>query len=408
MKIGIVTTWFERGAAYVSKQFEDCLSVEHNVFIYARGGEKYAKDDLKWDNDNVTWAKKVVSPFTSTIIDKKDFKKWLKYNEIEAVIFNEQRWWYPILWCNEMGIKTIAYVDYYTEETLPLFSVYDILICNTKKHFKAFEWHLGARYVAWGTDLDKFIPNSTVIEEESNIVKLFHSCGMNPLRKGTDLLLKCLEKLQNQNYQLTIHSQVSLTDYFPELAPIINGYLANGKLKIIQKTVTAPGLYFLGDVYIYPSRLDGIGLTVAEAVSSGMCIVVPDCGPMNEFVSDEFSKKIKVDKYYSRSDGYYWPQNEVSLIDLAKGIDYFLDNEDKIERWKICARNFATKNLNWKKNANYLLEVVEDLSSKANIKIESSTIQLINNYEKSGVRKLNNLSIKFSWFYKLYKKNLRA
>src|SRR5690606_9428303 len=131
----------------------------------------------------------------------------------------------------------------------------------------------------------------------------------NPKRKGTDLLLKSLDKLQRNNFKITVHTQVPITDFFPELEELINKYIKEDKLKIIEKTVSAPGLYHIGDVYIYPSRLDGIGLTVPEAISSGLCVIVPDCGPMNEFVTDEFGLKIKVDRFYSRSDGYYWPQN---------------------------------------------------------------------------------------------------
>ena len=41
MNIGIVTTWLERGASYVSRQYYEVLSKFHNVYIYARGGEKY-------------------------------------------------------------------------------------------------------------------------------------------------------------------------------------------------------------------------------------------------------------------------------------------------------------------------------------------------------------------------------
>ena len=37
MHIGIVTTWFERGAAYVSRQYRDALAGQHTVFIFARG-----------------------------------------------------------------------------------------------------------------------------------------------------------------------------------------------------------------------------------------------------------------------------------------------------------------------------------------------------------------------------------
>ena len=33
MKVGIVTTWFERGAAYVSRQYAQLLEADHEVFI---------------------------------------------------------------------------------------------------------------------------------------------------------------------------------------------------------------------------------------------------------------------------------------------------------------------------------------------------------------------------------------
>ena len=62
MRIGIVTTWFERGAAYVSRQYRKQLERQHEVFIYARGGERQAIQDPKWDDKNVTWGKASVIP----------------------------------------------------------------------------------------------------------------------------------------------------------------------------------------------------------------------------------------------------------------------------------------------------------------------------------------------------------
>ena len=58
MNIGIVTTWFERGASQVSRQYRDLLNKKNNVFIYARGGEKYERNNPIWDTQDVTWGKK--------------------------------------------------------------------------------------------------------------------------------------------------------------------------------------------------------------------------------------------------------------------------------------------------------------------------------------------------------------
>ena len=88
MNIGIVTTWFDRGAAYVSKAYMDVLSQEHQVFIYARGGEHYAIGDPRWDLDNVTWGSQVLDkPYL--YIDWDEFSSWLRVNHIDILLFNE-------------------------------------------------------------------------------------------------------------------------------------------------------------------------------------------------------------------------------------------------------------------------------------------------------------------------------
>ncbi len=387
MKIGIVSTWFERGAAYVSSQIEEALSEEHEVFIYVRGGERYAKGDVKWDKDNVTWGKKISSPFQGTLIDKKEFLSWINNNKIDVVIFNEQRWWLPILWCNEINIKTVAYIDYYTEETIPLFAAYNILICNTKKHFSAFGWHKGAVFIPWGTNIDLFSPKS--INRIDSVVNFFHSCGMNPQRKGTDLLIYSLEHVKNCNFKLIIHTQVSLSSFFPELTDIIQHYVESGKLIIREETVSAPGLYSLGDVYVYPTRLEGIGLTIAEAISSGLGLIIPNDTPMSEFSHASFSKKIRVTKFYSRKDGYYWPQNEISIKDLAVAMDFFIMRHENISIYKKAARAYALENLDWNKNSKALLIVISALEGTNPTKIAIGTLKLIYKYENSGLRKFN-------------------
>ena len=142
MNVGIVTTWFERGAAYVSRQYLEALRSDSNnsVYIYARGGESYARNQSEWDRDFVTWGKVNKKYYCgATGIEKKDFIDWLKNRQIDVVLFNEQNWWIPVIWCKELGIKVGTYVDYYTEETVPFFAIYDYILCNTKRHYRLFK-----------------------------------------------------------------------------------------------------------------------------------------------------------------------------------------------------------------------------------------------------------------------------
>ena len=151
MNLGIVTVWDERGAGYVSKHYRDYLKNHFNVFIYNRG---YSKN--KFYQDKQIYNSSKVSSSKPMSIHKKEFKKWIDINTIETILFNEQQSWEPILWCKKWKVKTVAYIDYYTEETVSLHDAYDLLICNTKRHFDAFKNHHNVKFYKWGTDLKIF------------------------------------------------------------------------------------------------------------------------------------------------------------------------------------------------------------------------------------------------------------
>ena len=403
MKIGIVTTWFERGAAYVSKQYEQLLSENHEVFIYARGGEQYAIGDPKWDRENVWWGKRKISPM-STYIDKKDFIKWLKKKNIELVIFNEQHWLEPVMICNKLNIKTVAYIDYYTEETIPFFEIYDALFCNTKRHFSAFKWHPQVYYIPWGTNTEIFKPIKIKSTNKDKIV-FFHSCGMNPRRKGTHLLLDALELLEEyyEQIEVIIHTQIDLKKFFPNRIDQINKLINNKVLKIINKTVSSPGLYYMGDVYVYPSILEGIGLTVAEAVSCGLPVIVPNDAPMNEFIKDNINGKlVEVDKFFARADGYYWPQNNCNINSLKEKMIFYIQNRNELTKYKKIAREYALNNLNWENNKNLLVNIICNIQyRKKNIKDLHKKLKFYYNKKIPGFMYFDFM---YNFMYYIYKK----
>ena len=87
MKIGIVTTWFERGAAIVSRQFMDVLNSQgHDIYIYARGGESFAKNDKNWNLRNVNWNRYLFSNIP-TDIDKTQFLEWIDNVNLDCILF---------------------------------------------------------------------------------------------------------------------------------------------------------------------------------------------------------------------------------------------------------------------------------------------------------------------------------
>lgn len=389
MNIGIVTVWYERGAAYVSRQYRELIKDDFNVFIYARGGEQYAIGDPIWDDRTVTWARKIPLPVPAAI-DKDNFLRWIKTNKIETLLFNEQHWWLPVLWCKEIGVTIGAYIDYYTEETIPLFSAYDFLLCNTKRHFETFQWHPGAYYIPWGTDIEIFCP-PLVTHDRDGIVTFFHSSGMSPTRKGTDFVIEAFEKIKGQK-KLIIHSQVDLLKKLSHMRGVIEKLLQKAELTIIEKTVPAPGCYHLGDVYVYPSRLEGIGLTIAEALASGLPVIVPDNPPMNEFVDETNGRKVAICRLYARSDGYYWPQCDVDICSLSQEMQWYLDRSDQLISFKKQARNYALKYLDWRKNKTKIIELFKNVKTYSNYNKDS-----IISFETKRAKSNSLLSLYMKW-----------
>lgn len=353
LNIGIVTTWFERGAAYVSRAYLETLSKEHNIFIYARGGENFGIGDQQWDQPNVKW-----SSLGSFEIDQNDFKQWIQQNNIQLIIFNEQEhWWPPILWAHEAGVKTVDYVDYYTKRMLHWFEAFDALWCNTKRHYSVFNWHSGALYIPWGTDIELFHPQNH--GPNTNLV-FFHSAGMGGynLRKGTDILVRSFQNVKGPT-ELIIHSQVPVETFGSAISKLIASDL---RIKFIYKTVTAPGLYHLGDIYVYPNRLDGLALSVTEALACGLPVICTDSAPCNEIVIPNITGwRIPINSIKNREDNYYWPETECDSSYLTMRMQKCVDDRYLLQDWQKNARNFAEQQLDWKKNSAVILDTVNQL-----------------------------------------------
>lgn len=375
MNIGFISTWFERGAAYVTRNYMNLLKVNHNVYVFARGGEKYAKNDPVWDTENVTWGLNLIS----TEIYYPEFKKWIKKNQIETLFFNEQHDIEIIAKTRKdfPRIKIGSYIDYYKEDTVKDFRIYDFLICNTKRHYSVFKDHPQCYYVPWGTQIDVFVPQ----EKESNKFCFFHSVGMSG-RKGTDILIESfIEGKLYEEAELIIHTQLDFEKNFNLSLEDALRY----NIRVIEKTVSAPGLYHLGDVYIYPTTLDGLGLTIFEALSVGLPVITTDAAPMNEIINDQNGYLVEIEKTYSRSNGYYWPLTLVNKKSLIDSMKFYIGKKNNMEEEKSKVRDFAMTSLNWNDRTD---EVNEIFVSSKKLNLNTDLNEVLNNYKKKRMKNL--------------------
>jgi glycosyltransferase involved in cell wall biosynthesis len=351
MNIGIVTTWFPAGGGYVSKAYRQLLAKKHDVYIYARQGTKMEGDSV-WDDENVYWAKKHYNG-----IDLKDFKYWIREKKIELLFFNEQRYWKPVILAKKMGVCIGAYIDYYKEDTVNFFSIYDFLICNTRRHYSVFDWHPRCYFIPWGIDLDVFKPRKGT---KGDKIKFLISLGWEGQyigdRKGLMHAIKAFTQVKGECV-LLVYSQVKVSEC---LLPWKSLLESDSRIQFIYGTYD-PFPYYEGDVYVYPSRLDGIGLSLPEALGCGIPAITTDNPPMNEFVVNETNGLlVKVESYISRSDGYYWPQSLCNIESLAQAMQRYVDNPGVAKDHGRMAREMAESKMDWQRNYDKLLAIFED------------------------------------------------
>ncbi len=363
MNIGIVSSWCESGAGYVARAYADVLQSQgHSVFIYARSGRYQAKGDPAWDRPNVTWEYPYDPPmgfssYSGTYIDKLRFFNWLKDSEIDAVIVNNDHSQFVAGICNALGYVVGNYVDFYQKAGQPRgvdrFKEFDFLLCNTRRHYSAFIALPNALYIPWGTNIDLFKETDACKRSGGGTVIFFHSAGYGGTngRKGTDLLLEAFGNVLG-NAKLIIHSIAPLAKYGQRAESIVSN---EPRIEFTNRIVPAPGLYHLGDVFVYPTKLEGIGLCVPEALACGLPVITTNNAPMNEFVKDGYNGLlVDVREFRKRQDNYYWPEAYVNIDHLTRQMQRYVDNRGLLDQHKRNARKSAQQEFNWEMNASDL------------------------------------------------------
>lgn len=353
LNIGFISAWLHRGSTYVTINYMKMLS-QYNLFVYARGGE-YFDNSFKMEKIDIYKAKRL----EGTRIDSKELINWIDSNKIDIIIVNEQDEVAAICKAKIKRPHVIigAYIDYYTEKTVENYRAYDFLICNTKRHYSVFEWHPQCYYLPWCVDTNLYKPE----EKQNREITFFHSMGMSD-RKGTDILIKTFIKNDlGKKSRLVIHTQRNISNL------ISVEQAEKNNIQIVEKTVPAPGLYYMGDIYVYPTKLDGLGLTMYEALSCGMPVIVTNDAPMNEIVNNERGKLVEVSKFTARSDGYYWPLAYASENSLYKNMKFYIDNPTVLEKEKSNARQFALNNLAIKDCQKKLNDIISNIHNIDNL-----------------------------------------
>jgi 1,2-diacylglycerol 3-alpha-glucosyltransferase len=285
-RVGIVTKWFNRGQAFVSRYVRDALEAQgHETFILARPtkdkGPMAAHVDRTgvWDQPGVTEASDWEVPYD-------EYVSWIEANSLEVVHWDNCYQHDEIRRLREGGVKTVGrfvWEMFGADEAEPAKAAYDVLYSMTRCEQRRYaELGIDSPYVQWG--LHKELLDVPVERPDDGLVRFYFPGALLGPRKPHKEVVEAFRAAKGDNLRLIFKAQLErrmnylerAAEEDPRIELVIDDMPTDEHLRL-----------FAGcDVCLGPSRWEGLGLFLYEAVAFGMPQITNDSPPMNEVVRD--------------------------------------------------------------------------------------------------------------------------
>ena len=360
MRIGFISIIGERGQWHLTKNFMRALQDNHELFLLGRPFSVRDGTFISSIEDFEIKAKAVYASHYK--LSPELVRDWILENNIEVVFFNEEYDWSLVDEANKYA-KTVSYLDYFTEEWIPLFDKYNKVIACAEHAYNLFVSRGSKNIVLvdWGVDDEEFRPR-----EYPDKSTFFHSAGwggINWRKYGPDVL-KIFDAIREEGHKVTMtyHSQTAIDMYDEEAKAAIARREADGSLRCVWGNVKHPGLYHTGRINVAPSRLEGLGLYLPEGLACGLPTITTDAPPMNQFVKDGYNGRlVRVTESHQRKDPYFFPEHSIDLGHLKEIMIELSSDETELERMSKNAREFILEKHSFSRFSQAVLREFESL-----------------------------------------------
>jgi glycosyltransferase involved in cell wall biosynthesis len=188
-------------------------------------------------------------------------------------------------------------------------------------------------------------------------------------RKGVDLLLKAYaaEFSVEDDVLLVVHSVYGDEDVYQHVRDVLASMGAESpRVHFLQQKLNATelaGIYASADAFVHPSRSEGFGLGIVEAMAYGVPPVLPAYGPPMEFVSNSTGflfpcapvpcgkppcrpdSRSVFSEDWKTSSPLMWGEYEPAALGAAMRFAY--DNPEEVEKRGAEARRHACGEMSW-------------------------------------------------------------
>ena len=289
MRVGIVTKWFASGQAVASRQIRSALDeLGHETFVLAkpgkgpRAGAERVPDPV-WDQPGVTDA-------TEADPGADEYLRWVDDNGIETLLCDQNDQFEEIAAVRQAGVRTIArfvWESFAPDHADPAKGAYDVIYSLTRAEQERYrELGIESPLLTWGChpELVSLAQQAGEDRSRDELIRFVVPGSFMGKRKPFPEIVEAFTRTGDPRFRLLVRGQVDRKGGKLEKA-------AGGDDRVVIELEDRPTdehmRQFAGcDVCLSPSRWEGLGLPLYEAIAVGMPSITNDSPPMNEVVID--------------------------------------------------------------------------------------------------------------------------
>ena len=328
MRIGICAYWFNRGQGVVARQIRSALdSLGHETFVLARPTRAKNIRPAFVDRSGV-WDQPRITEASHYRIPRDELLAWGRDNELELALFDQNYGFDGIAALRASGVRTIGRFvwEQFAPEHVPAAErAFDLIYSLTDvEHDRYAEMGIDAPRVRWGIHPELLAYAKPAPAPGAVARRFFYPAGFLSRRKPLPELLKAFRRVDGDDLVLLIKGQVER-----ELDALEEGRRRDPRVEVILEDLPISehmALFASGDVCLAPSRWEGLGLHLYEAMALGLPVITNDAPPMNEVIADRDNGILVRSRRRGRASSGIPAQRPV-IRDLSRAIEEVRDPE---------------------------------------------------------------------------------
>lgn len=289
MRVGIVSKWYASGQGVVSRQLRSAIDqLGHETVVLARPGRgpRAARHASGVDELDPVWSGPGVSEASAHEISEAEYRAWADDHGLELILCDENYQFRELASLRRTGIRVVGrfvWESFSPADADGAGRAYDAIYSLTRCEQRRYrEIGIESPYVRWGIH-----PELLEVERPSrddDFVRYIFPCSFFGPRRPVGEVLTAFRAVAGEQLRLLITAQLPRrSEQLRKAAardPRIELELSE------QPTAEYLAQFAACDVCLAPSRWEGLGVPLFEAIALGLPIITNDAPPMNEMVTD--------------------------------------------------------------------------------------------------------------------------